>query len=86
VVHNRFVEAFDDPERIRQALIEQLDHPVRWIETVEFLAARGVRRIVECAPGKVLTGLSRRIAEGVECIAIQDSAALAAALQGSPAC
>ena len=86
VVHNRFVEAFDDPERIRVALIEQLDHPVRWIETVEFLAAHGVKRIVECAPGKVLTGLSRRIAGGVECIAIQDSAALAAALQGSPAC
>jgi [acyl-carrier-protein] S-malonyltransferase len=81
VVHNRFVEAFDDPERIRQALVEQLDHPVRWIETVEFLAARGVKRIVECAPGKVLTGLSKRIAGGVECVAIQDGAALAAALQ-----
>lgn len=81
VVHNRFVEAFDDPARIRQALVEQLDHPVRWIETVEFLVARGVRRIVECAPGKVLTSLSKRIAGGVECVAIQDGAALAAALQ-----
>ena len=80
VVHNRFVEAFDDPARIRQALVEQLDHPVRWIETVEFLARNGVLRIVECAPGKVLTGLSRRIAGGVECVAIQDSAALDAAL------
>lgn len=81
VVHNRFVEAFDDPARIRQALVEQLDHPVRWIETVEFLAARGVKRMVECAPGKVLTGLSKRNAYGVECVAIQDGAALAAALQ-----
>jgi [acyl-carrier-protein] S-malonyltransferase len=79
VVHNRFVEAFDDPERIKLALTEQLDHPVRWIETVEFLARHGVKRIVECAPGKVLTGLSKRIAGGVECAAIQDSAALAAA-------
>jgi [acyl-carrier-protein] S-malonyltransferase len=86
VVHNRFVEAFDDPARIRQALVEQLDHPVRWIETVRFLAGRGVRRIVECAPGKVLTGLSRRIADGVECVALQDSAALAAALQRDDAC
>ena len=34
VIHNRFVEAFDDPAKIRQALVEQLDHPVRWIETV----------------------------------------------------
>jgi [acyl-carrier-protein] S-malonyltransferase len=39
-----------------------------------------VRRIVECAPGKVLTGLSKRISGDVECVAIQDSAALAAAL------
>ena len=80
VVHNRFVEAFDDPSRIRLSLVEQLDHPVRWIETVEFLVRNGVKRIVECAPGKVLTGLSRRIAGGVECVSVQDSAALDAAL------
>jgi [acyl-carrier-protein] S-malonyltransferase len=81
VIHNRFVEAFDDPARIRQALIEQLDHPVRWIETVQFLAGHGVTRIVECAPGKVLTGLTKRIAASVAGVALQDSAALAAALQ-----
>ncbi|MGZ5035104.1 MAG: ACP S-malonyltransferase [Usitatibacter sp.] len=81
VVHNRFVEAFDDPASIRRALVEQLDHPVRWIETVEFLASRGVGRILECGPGKVLTGLSKRIAGDVECVAIQDGAALDAALQ-----
>jgi [acyl-carrier-protein] S-malonyltransferase len=80
VIHNRFVAAFDDPARIRQALVEQLDHPVRWIETVEFLARNGVKRIVECAPGKVLVGLSRRIAPAAEYVAITDSAALAAAL------
>ncbi|HXZ49119.1 MAG TPA: ACP S-malonyltransferase [Usitatibacter sp.] len=82
VIHNRFVEAFDDPARIREALVEQLDHPVRWIETVRFLAAHAVDRIVECAPGKVLTGLNKRIAEGVECVAIQDSGALETALAG----
>jgi [acyl-carrier-protein] S-malonyltransferase len=80
VIHNRFVAAFDDPARIRQALVEQLHHPVRWIETVEFLARNGVKRIVECAPGKVLVGLSKRIAPEAECVAITDSAALAAAL------
>jgi [acyl-carrier-protein] S-malonyltransferase len=80
VVHNRFVAAFDDPDRIRQALVEQLDHPVRWIETVRFLAGHGVDRVVECAPGKVLTGLVKRIAPGVEALAIQDGAALDAAL------
>ena len=81
VLQNRFVQAFDDPDRIRTALVEQLDHPVRWIETVEFLAAHGVKRIVECGPGKVLTGLSKRIAAGVDCVALQDSAALEAALR-----
>jgi [acyl-carrier-protein] S-malonyltransferase len=84
VVHNRFVEAFDDPARIREALVEQLDHPVRWIETVRFLAARGVTRIVECAPGKVLTGLDKRIAPEVEGQALQDSASIDAAVKGNP--
>jgi [acyl-carrier-protein] S-malonyltransferase len=73
VVHNRNVQAFDDPARIREALVEQLDHPVRWIETVRFLAAQGVTRIVECAPGKVLNGLDKRIAPEVEGLAVQDS-------------
>jgi [acyl-carrier-protein] S-malonyltransferase len=81
VVHNRFVEAFQDPARIREALVEQLDHPVRWIETVQFLAAQGVTRIGECGPGKVLTGLSKRIASTVDCVSLHDSAAIAAALQ-----
>src|SRR5687768_1344784 len=80
VIHNCFVEAFDDPARIRLALVEQLDHPVRWIETVQLLANHGVKRLVECAPGKVLVGLSKRIAPEVECLAVTDSAALAAAL------
>jgi [acyl-carrier-protein] S-malonyltransferase len=80
VIHNRFVEAFDDPDRIRIALVEQLDHPVRWIETMQWLAAHGVRRVVECAPGKVLTGLARRISGELEGVAIQDTAALDAAI------
>ncbi len=80
VVHNRFVAAFDDPARIREALVEQLDHPVRWIETVQWLAREGATRIVECGPGKVLTGLCKRIAADAECVAITDPAALDAAL------
>jgi [acyl-carrier-protein] S-malonyltransferase len=79
VIHNRFVESFDDPARIRQALVEQLYNPVRWIETVEFLGRKGVRRVVECGPGKVLAGLGKRIVPDIEYIALNDSAALAAA-------
>ncbi|MCW5591750.1 MAG: ACP S-malonyltransferase [Burkholderiales bacterium] len=80
VVQNADVAAFDDPERIRRALVEQLFRPVRWVETVRHLQAAGVARIVECAPGKVLAGLVKRTVDGVEAVAITDSAALAAAL------
>jgi [acyl-carrier-protein] S-malonyltransferase len=83
VVHNRFVAAYDDPQRIRDALVEQLDHPVRWIETVQFLSAKGVARFAECGPGKVLTGLTKRIAPAAECIALTDTAALGAAIHPS---
>ena len=80
VVQNADVAAFDDPARIRQALVEQLYRPVRWVETVRHLQANGVTRIVECAPGKVLAGLLKRTVDDVEAVAITDSAALAAAI------
>ena len=79
VIHNRCVESFDDPARIRQALVEQLYNPVRWIEIVQFLGHKGITRIVECGPGKVLTSLSRRIVPDIEYIALNDAASLAAA-------
>ena len=79
VIQNRFVESFDDPAKIRVALVEQLYNPVRWIETMQFLGAKGVKRVVECGPGKVLAGLGKRIVPDIEYIAIQDAAALAAA-------
>jgi [acyl-carrier-protein] S-malonyltransferase len=79
VVHNRSVESYDDPDRIRQALVEQLYHPVRWIETIQLLGRKGARRVVECGPGKVLTGLGKRIVADIEYTALQDSVALAAA-------
>ena len=79
VIHNRFVETLDDPAKIRQALVEQLYNPVRWVETVQMLGRKGVRRVVECGPGKVLTGLSKRIVPDIEYIAITDAASLAAA-------
>jgi [acyl-carrier-protein] S-malonyltransferase len=79
VVHNRSVESYEDPDRIRRALVEQLYHPVRWSETIQLLGRKGVRRVVECGPGKVLTGLGKRIVPDIEYIALQDCAALAAA-------
>src|SRR5687768_3198373 len=84
VLHNRSVESYREGPQIRAALVEQLDHPVRWVETAQALAARGVTRIVECGPGKVLTGLNKRIVAGVECLAITDSASLLAAIPAAP--
>jgi [acyl-carrier-protein] S-malonyltransferase len=79
VVQNADVAAYADPDRIRQALVEQLYRPVRWLETVQYLAGHGVGRVVECAPGRVLAGLVKRTVDGVEVFAITDSAAYAAA-------
>ena len=80
VVQNAHVMAYADPARIREALVEQLYRPVRWVETVRHLEAQGIARLVECAPGKVLAGLARRTAPGLQLAAITDSAALEAAL------
>jgi [acyl-carrier-protein] S-malonyltransferase len=81
VIQNADVKSHDSPEAIRHALVEQLYRPVRWIETVQAIAARGIRNVLECAPGKVLTGLNRRIDSGLSCTALTDSNALKTALQ-----
>jgi [acyl-carrier-protein] S-malonyltransferase len=72
-----------DPEDIRRLLARQLASPVRWTDTVRALAAAGVAQIIECGPGKVLTGLNRRIEKrpGLEFLALEDSATLTAALR-----
>ncbi|MGE0357811.1 MAG: ACP S-malonyltransferase [Burkholderiales bacterium] len=80
VLHNADVASHAEPGRIREALVEQLYRPVRWVDTMRELQAQGVTRIVECAPGKVLAGLAKRTVDGVEAVAVTDSAALAAAI------
>ncbi|MFO1436466.1 MAG: ACP S-malonyltransferase, partial [Gammaproteobacteria bacterium] len=80
VVHNVDVQTHDDAEGIVAALSQQLYKPVRWIETVQSLRLRGVTRIIECGPGKVLAGLCKRIESGIECLSVFDTATLAAAL------
>lgn len=61
VIHNTDVSEHGDVESIKQALSQQLYTPVRWVETVESLANLGVTTIIECGPGKVLSGLNKRI-------------------------
>lgn len=80
VVNNVDVAVETDPERIRDALIRQAYSPVRWIETIETIAGRGVSHIFECGPGKVLAGMSKRSAGDVPCASIHDAASLTEAV------
>lgn len=81
VVNNVDVVAERAPDAIRDGLIRQLYSPVRWTESIRFLAASGVTGVVECGPGKVLAGLNRRIEKSMKVIALQDPASLAEAVQ-----
>jgi [acyl-carrier-protein] S-malonyltransferase len=76
VVHNADAASHTDPVRIRDVLARQLYSPVRWVETVLAMAARGVRLVAECGPGKVLAGLNKRISPELEAVALTDAAVL----------
>ncbi len=80
VINNVDVAAVHDPDGIRDALVRQAWHPVRWVETVRFMKAQGITHIIECGPGKVLAGLTKRIDGDITGMAITDPASLADAL------
>jgi [acyl-carrier-protein] S-malonyltransferase len=80
VIHNVDVQSYDDPEQIRDALVRQADHPVRWVECVRAMAGRGVTLIAECGPGKVLAPLVKRIAADAEGVALLDREAMEQAI------
>ncbi len=80
VINNVDVAVAADAAAIRQALARQLHSPVRWVETVQKMAADGVDALVECGPGKVLVGLNKRIAKDMKTFAIVDTASLDEAL------
>lgn len=81
IIHNAHVQSEGTPDGIRQALVRQIESPVRWVETVRKLIASGANRIVECGPGKVLAGLNKRIDKQVETLVVYDPATLQAALE-----
>ncbi|HIE0648865.1 TPA: ACP S-malonyltransferase [Serratia marcescens] len=81
VVNNVDVRPENDPEAIRSALVRQLYSPVRWTESVEFIAAQGVTSLLEVGPGKVLTGLTKRFVDTLTAAAVNDTASLSAALE-----
>lgn len=76
VLHNADVAAYSDSEKIKDALVRQLYSPVRWVETVQEIAAQGVTQTAECGPGKVLAGLTKRIVAELPCVALTSSDAL----------
>jgi [acyl-carrier-protein] S-malonyltransferase len=80
VVTNVDVICYDDPQNIRTALVKQLYSPVRWVESMQYLYQMGVRQVLECGPGKVLTGLNKRINSALNTIAINTPQALQQAL------
>jgi [acyl-carrier-protein] S-malonyltransferase len=65
VIHNADVACYSDPNKICDALIRQLYSPVRWVETVQFMISSGIKCILECGSGKVLTGLNKRISKEI---------------------
>ena len=78
LIHNVDLSWAGTPEQIRDALVRQTYSAVRWVGTVQALAARGITQLVECGPGKVLQGLVKRIEPGLSTAGIADPASLAA--------
>jgi len=80
VVNNVDVAVYDSPDRIKDALVRQADHPVRWVECVRAMAERGITHVAECGPGKVLAPLVKRSAESAQGYALVDRDAMAQTL------
>lgn len=80
VIHNVHARAETDPAVIKELMVRQIYSPVRWVDCVAALTARGVTLTVECGAGKVLCGLNKRIAATLATFATEDDVSLAAAL------
>ncbi|EOW6614178.1 ACP S-malonyltransferase [Vibrio fluvialis] len=78
VINNVDVVAETDPAKIKDALVRQLHSPVRWTEGVEKMAELGIEKLIEVGPGKVLTGLTKRIVKTLDAAAVNDIASLEA--------
>lgn len=77
VLNNIDVAVETDADRIRDALVRQAAGPVRWVESVQALQARGISALVECGPGRVLAGMAKRIAPDLVAASVYDPATLA---------
>lgn len=85
LVNNVDVACPTEPAQIRDALVRQAWHAVRWVETIQYMKSAGITHVVECGPGKVLSGLVKRIDRDLQVLSITDPASLdetLAALRG----
>ena len=80
VLHNADVKSYSDAASIKDALVRQLYSPVRWVETIQYFGTQGITHNVECAPGKVLVGLNKRIDTNQQALTLNDGAALHATM------
>ncbi|MEP4484885.1 MAG: ACP S-malonyltransferase [Halioglobus sp.] len=76
VVHNVHARTEQNPERIRALLVEQIYSPVRWTACVQAMVAAGAHNMVECGPGKVLSGLNRRIDKSLTSFSLEEPESL----------
>ena len=76
VVHNQSASIAESIDEIRERLQMQLYQPVKWVASVEFMHRRGIDTLIECGPGKVLTGLARRIEKSLRAFAVFDADSL----------
>jgi [acyl-carrier-protein] S-malonyltransferase len=74
------VTELTDPEAIKSSLVHQAAAPVRWVETMQAMRRMGVTHVIECGPGKVLSGLAKRCDDGLVGMAMSDIAGMDAAL------
>jgi len=81
VINNVDVAVMSDPAQIKDALVRQAAAPVRWVEIMLAMQAAGVTRVAECGPGKVLSGVAKRCAEGIVGMAMADLAGVEAAIE-----
>ncbi|WP_367680670.1 ACP S-malonyltransferase [Candidatus Fukatsuia anoeciicola] len=81
ILNNVDVKIESSPEAIRSALVRQIYNPVRWVESVEYMAMKGIKQLLEIGPGKVLTGLNKRIINTLNVASINDVASLYSALK-----
>ena len=81
LIHNVNASTCEDVAELRELLVQQLYSPVRWTESVQAMLALGVDRTVECGPGKVLSGLNKKVDRALTVLNIGDSAGLEKALE-----